>query len=696
MRLNPDDLRLQAVRPVAFQSFWPSEDALLDPKMQALLDRGVGAAGVLQSIMKSNWDAYRISMRNKATIVGDFLTKQLNIAAKMENTPLGKVPWGIFATVEWGLVLDDPAQAMAAMARVGVPAALTALTAVPLAGQLAMAYFAAGEKLLQMYTARINNRMVQMPLAQYSKSTDEALTRDVILAGYSQRVDRTGLFMPPWNVDASWRLGVYGEYKGPAHAPRLEGGYVWAPWKNKEIPWGTGVGAIPGTIRVFGQIQVSGPGTHAAVLRRNARAPAGVTPKDVPLLWPPTVTNTGDFFPSTASTAAMLWSQAGDNGSPDMYTIHVDALLDAWKRAFESMEESFDELWKNPGALKQDIGVLTNAEARRTLGAAMAPWTAMRLGPKLPWQLGLPWQVPSNWALVTPELRKGGKPGDPAGRTPSLWIEEALAHDLTLMRDAEGKPIPGMLQYPGWPYRDASERENGTYGSLPRQHHCAKWKACTADLAATINLEHVIHPASYLKADGPAPPGYRKVPWPPPEVDAALYASPWTAIIRPALQRLRAQQVACLKRTLVCAYVRPVKNSSGEMYGAFRDTALQKLCLDLRQALLNSPARFAVNLRDAQDIDADFAQQLRDRGVTGTPSDFAKSLGRTAVVPEAPTPPPNEPPQGGIPFGGLRGRRVGRQPKKNTSGGGGWLALLAFGGAAAGGAWALTRRKGRR
>lgn len=228
--------------------------------------------------------------------------------------------------------------------------------------------------------------------------------------------------------------------------------------------------------------------------------------------------------------------------------------------------------------------------------------------------------------MITPDVFAGGLPGDINGRTPALWIEE------------DAPRTPGVI---GWPY-----------GWLPRQHHCARHRACSTDLAAMASLDYLIAPAG---GDGPAPAGYRKIPWPPPEADAAQYRSPYEAIIKPALERLRVQQLAALRTTEVCAYVRPLEVGGLPAYGAFRDPTLRQLCLDMRARLLTSPRRFCVNLADAQAIDPAYAEQLRQAGVTGGFKDRTTCLGLALAAPlvdGAEPPPAGLPPEGGVAFEG--------------------------------------------
>lgn len=661
MKLSAGDERLLQVPP-RYESFWPSADAYRDGRLKALLAaRFDGGLGAVQAACENAWNALRMTMFQKATSAGDFLSSQLRVVSPILENKNVRVIQGIFASINWkDLRREQPAAILEMLGTAAVPPALTALTAVPFAGQLVAAYTAAGLKLAAIATRQ---DQVALPWAEYSRDTDEDLTGKVLIGDLAGKVDQTDIFAPPFDVNAPWRPGYAGDRKSPK-------GVVWAPFVGGDIPWSSAIGLMPGTMRLFGQSQlVTGAGRPPDDrLNRIARAPKGVTPKDQPLAWPPRVVNCGDFYPSAAQAAGLMWNACEKPGLPDMFKVHVPQLLDLWRRQFESLIGSFGDWWDSQQLLEQlgaNVaaklpGAANMANARYMLGAVMEPFVAVRapldhqhtrLGN---WVLGSPWQVPSRWAMITPAVFRGGRPGDPAGRTPALWIEE----------DATRKP--GVI---GWPY-----------GSLPRQHACSRDGACSSDLAAMINLDAVISPATW-RGDR-APDGYRRMPWPPPEADASQYASPYEAFIRPALERLRRQQLAALQSTEVCAYVRPVAVADLPAYGAFRDPTLRQLCLAMREQLLKSPRRFCVDLADVDPIDPTFAARLRASGVTGTWRDRTHCLGYQAapLVDGAPQPPAGEPPQGGVAFDGqlAAAARSGKGPAAAAAAA--LLGLVWFGG----------------
>lgn len=620
MKLSINDPLLGNTPELEYASYWPSEDSLLDSKVRAMLDSKMGKASALQSVAKTGWNALRIIFRNKATVVGDLLENQLDVVSSFTASKGGQALQGIFAAVEWGSVKDDPLQAVKALATSGVvPVVMATISGVPLVGPLANAYVQGGMKLAEMFVAAQETKPVLMPWSRYARGSDEEVTRGIVLDIYSKSVDQTNLYRPPWNPKTPWQLGH--------RSKDYPTDRVWAPWDGDDIPWiGDHVGLLPGTQRIFGQIQLSARDAPDPRLSRYLRTPTGHTSpddgasrKDTQIWWPNEKTNCGEYYPAAASTCTALWAMSAKAGSPDMYKVHVQVLLDEWKTAFETLNGSFAERYSAPGPYHPGL-------ERRQLGEAMVPWIAYRLDKHSggPWELGPPWDVPSFGGWVTPEIYEG-KVGDPYHKSESIWIEEDLARNPKV---------------PGWPY-----------GAAPKQHPCSMHNKCSSDLAATGGIDGVIHPASWKTKDGPPPPGYRKIPYPTPEMTWAQYASPYTAIVRPALLKLRQQQEAALKATLICAYVRPVDLPGLPMYGAFQDKALQQLCLDLREVLLKSTARFRANLKDVQAIDPEFASRLKASGVTGTPGDFGKALGRAAgPIADAPEPPPGNALQGGAPF----------------------------------------------
>lgn len=414
---------------------------------------------------------------------------------------------------------------------------------------------------------------------------------------------------------------------------------------------------MPGTMRMFGQVQLSSGSPRPSELTRYVRMAQGFTPKEQTLRWPGQRTNCGDFYPSAMQACGILGSMAGNPGSPDNYKVFVGLLADEWSRAFESMENSFADLWNSPGQMVKDLAVPFASLARQILSDAQSVWVAFRIAVGDAWQIGIPYDVPSYWGLVVPGIYQGGLPGDPAGRTDSLWIEEDTRKNSPL-----------------WPY-----------GGKPRQHGCSRYKKCDSDLAAEVDPEALRRPAT---RPGGVPSGFRKMPWPPPEYDRAQYGSPWAVIIKPALERMRLQQERGLKTTLVSAYVRPVETAGLPAYGAFRDPELRKICLDMREILLTHPRRFAINLKDVEAVDPAFAVRLRNSGVTGSLQDFQKSLGFASapLVADADPPPDNTEPQGGIPFAADL-RKALRDPRFLRVGG-----MVAAGALAIAGGYAAFRK----
>lgn len=103
-----------------------------------------------------------------------------------------------------------------------------------------------------------------------------------------------------------------------------------------------------------------------------------------------------------------------------------------------------------------------------------------------------------------------------------------------------------------------------------------------------------------------------------------------TPNIRKTLEEFSALQRWCLRRTLVCAYVR-------ESDAAFRDPALLDLLRKMRAALLTSQARFGVNMLDVPEGErhagSDWRDQLLKSGVPKLPNKFLGGNKRVQIAP---------------------------------------------------------------
>jgi len=86
----------------------------------------------------------------------------------------------------------------------------------------------------------------------------------------------------------------------------------------------------------------------------------------------------------------------------------------------------------------------------------------------------------------------------------------------------------------------------------------------------------------------------------------------WDAVVKPAIDRVRAAQRYNLERSLVCAYVRC---DGPDRYAAFEDADLRARCNDMRKLLLSHEDRFRVRLEDVDNVDPAFADDLRASGV---------------------------------------------------------------------------------
>jgi hypothetical protein len=176
------------------------------------------------------------------------------------------------------------------------------------------------------------------------------------------------------------------------------------------------------------------------------------------------------------------------------------------------------------------------------------------------------------------------------------------------------------------------------------------------------------------------------------------FATPFAALIEPELLNISRRQFACLRSTLVCAYVRPDDVNTLEAYAAFRGPQNQQLrdaCLAARKALLTHDARYMIDMDDAKQADPVFAEALRASGVRDTPALKKNQRARPGydAIPEVTLlpgslPPLARPPGGGIPFDHPNADdRPGRTGRRTASGAGVVVGFLV-----AGGLYAATRR----
>ena len=590
--------------PTEFFSPFPSNDSLLSGKYKALTSNGAKLSEELATMQQAK--AFNVTLqilqKTRATKAGDLLTDWLPEVSWYSKGELGlEVLHGIFAEVPWSMT-KDPQVLIEDMGRVGLDAALTAMAAVPIYGTIASALVSGG-RLLYRLMAKREEKVLSLPWAEYSRDTDEDVhtqLRNSIFPDF----DWTAVFMPPFE-DVPWRVG---EAK--------ERGLVFGPLRagDKELAWSRSYGCMPGTLRVAGQTQSipTPPGDVSPELVRYLRHPKGVTPKSVAMDWRSTIIACGDYFPSLAQVGAVTWQQCMRAGAPVMYCLDAEAIDIAWKNYWANFYASAWETYALAGQMLK-IPPFLQFLATRLVGELIEPYICVRRTPEDPWQLGIPFSGFRPNSLVHPKIFKFGA-AEKDFRNPCAWVET---------------DTPKKKGHPDWPY-----------GGKPVQH----------DSLRGTRYASTTGPATTK----PAPKGYRCMPWPTPEAATAEYAPVYDTFIKPAVQALRERQVRCLSSTLVCAYTRPVAVGKKPAYAAFaKSEKLRQLCLDMRAVLLKHDARFLVNLKDVDDIDPPFAEQLRKSGVNNSFGQKQIGLGRlskAALVGDDVPLPPAPPPGGGVPF----------------------------------------------
>lgn len=590
--------------PTEFFSPFPSNDSLLSGKYKALTRNGTKLSESLATMQQAK--AFNITLqilqKTRATKAGDLLTDWLPEISWFSKGELGlQVLHGIFAEVPWSKT-SDPQVLIEDMGRVGLDVALSAMAAVPIYGTIASALVSGG-RLMYRLMAKREEKVQAMPWAEYSKDTDEDI-HDQLRTDVFPGVNWTDIFLPPFE-DVPWRVG---EAK--------DRGFVFGPLRkdDRELAWGSAYGCMPGTFRVAGQTQsIPTPASEVpSELVRNLHHPRGVTPKTVPMDWRSTIIACGDYFPGLAQVGAVTWQQCMRAGAPVMYCLDAEAIDSAWQRYWDNFYASAWSAYAMAGKVLK-IPAFFQFLASRLVSELVEPYICVRRHPGEAWKLGIPFGGFRPNALVHPRIFEQGA-AEKDFRNSCAWVETDTAK---------------KKNHPDWPY-----------GGHPEQH---------SSLRAT----------RYALTTGPAttkppPAGYRCMPWPPPEAAAAEYAPVYETFIKPAVQALRERQIRCLSSTLVCAYTRPLPVGNLPAYIAFsRSEKLRRLCLDMRAMLLKHDARFLVNLKDVDDIDPPFAEQLRKSGVNNSFGQKQHGLGRLSTASltgdDAPLPPP-PPPGGGVAF----------------------------------------------
>jgi hypothetical protein len=129
------------------------------------------------------------------------------------------------------------------------------------------------------------------------------------------------------------------------------------------VEQGLGLGAIPNTLRVAGPVQTlvdnrlrdlayageaaartsgsyGSASSSAATPARRRRASASNE-----LERPPSVIDTGAFYPAFAGIAGQLWQQVQQRGNPDMFKVEANVVRDAWQDYWGAFfEDGFDIL----------------------------------------------------------------------------------------------------------------------------------------------------------------------------------------------------------------------------------------------------------------------------------------------------------------------------------------------------------------
>lgn len=573
MKLSPDS-KIFGKTTDDYSSPFPSDDSLLDKKYNMLLskkDNGeVISIGEKLSVInqsKAFSTALAIANKTKATVVGDLLNDWLPKTAWLKGKD--ELVQGLFATVPWNAISSlNVENIMLAMTESGLNVAMTALSAIPVYGQIAAGILKAGSALYDIMSTKKSGKEYVLPFAEYSRDSDEDRIKLANQVIFNER-NWTDLFRPPFELDAPWRFATVNRKSNRWGKSYDADGFVFIPTVNKEPAWNdSGWGCIPGSFRVLGQVQQS---KQAFPLKSNLNRKAS----NHYYPWKLKMINCGDYFPSLAQLGAAIWQQAMAAGNPDMYKINTYQLEYEWDTFFQNLFATADWAIKN-----QNLGVSPQLGVSQNVASQMVePFLCHKVNSKDEWMWGTPNFFRPNQYYHSKFFESGPVPIEL--RNDCLFVEEDL-------------PKKG----PFWPY-----------STNPKQLTSSKYLA-----------------TSYLNPASTQPPkGYRCVSYPTKEEtkNQLIWASIYKAIIKPAILALRERQIYCLKGTLVSAYL-------NDQYAAFQNPGnigfdglgkiieLNVLFSDVQKLLLKNDARMLVNLKDVDDINPVYAKELRNSGVNNS------------------------------------------------------------------------------
>jgi hypothetical protein len=654
--------------PSQFESFFPSEQSFADGKLSSVLARAGGKNVDLLTRVQAETitQGLQLVQQQKAVLVGDFLTARMPQLVGFAADQWGqKVPQGLFASVPFPTsAIEDPL--LNAMAGVGLNLALNAISAVPIVGKIIGLVVNIGMALAKLFSAQNLDPELPpllVPWTKYGRDKDEDLVNKGLILTTAGRVDWTHVWLP--GLGGTWSY----ERVADGNGKEMPGGRVFAPLDGKQVGWskGIGLGAIPNTLRVAGPVQtlvdrrlrdLAHAGDKAAasewerekryILRGDSREKAEGLGVYHELERPPSVIDTGAFYPAFAGIAGQLWQQVQQRGNPDMFKVEANVVRDAWQ-----------DYW---GAFFEDgFALLDNLRAKKNsddqagwLWAALTPYICVIQQNGKSVTLGMAnIDRPHPGPLVTSKIfTKGHGPGPLELRTGSLYAE---------VRTPDG-----------W---DQLEE--------------------VGDMAVRDWSGRIISPARIVAGSFRGLEA-RSQPWPTGVELFSYYQRPDQAIITPACEALGRAQLRSLETTLVCAYVRPVESGGMPAYAAFtgKGTALRDRCLAVRALLLKHEARFDVDLADVDAVDPAYAALLRKAGVGKNAASMRLSGAKTRPLVEDPSGSDEAPipPADGLGFDELRPQRRGRVDPPSRM-----LRALAIGaGVAATGAGVVAYMKHRR
>jgi hypothetical protein len=343
IRDQSDNIFSAAIKnPLEFESPFPTDESLVSSKFLQIYGTeapsGTGeTVGEQMAVFSSGvaWGkVFQMGLYQKATspIAGGIKTDIWHDITRGKRP--GDLPdVNVFEAVQPLLGVSKPEEMMGAFAQTGFNIAVDLMSAVPVAGAILKGVVAAGRfvaMLLQKKNAKEEPKNY-VAMTDYSEEVDTSLAQ-LILTTSMPAVDWTTIFEPPFHPN-DFRLQEAKSGSGDSE----QKGYIWGPFRsNGTLDRSGGYGFMPGTQKMAESVQL---------LTVRADQSKGIYQENL--------VNVGDYFPATAQMGTAAWEMAQKFGSPDMFTIKAQRLINLWTEYFNAYFAAAISEWNEDDQFEQ-------------------------------------------------------------------------------------------------------------------------------------------------------------------------------------------------------------------------------------------------------------------------------------------------------------------------------------------------------